>query len=173
MHVQIDAGFRRGLRIIEEIPNIPLCKIEGYNGIGKTSAIRLLQLCTGEQPFKDNRTAWRTFRAQLARANVRISELREAREIEWELTPSEWPEQPELLDDHSVGIIRINGQKASLLEVRQLLKVHHLNTSETPAKILITRTASAASVIDNWDSACGSLRGTEADNALRSVLREL
>jgi hypothetical protein len=173
MHVQIDADTRRGLRIIEEIPDIHLCKIEGYNGIGKTSAIRLLQLCTGEQPFKGNRAAWRTFRAQLGPSYVRVSALLEARDIEWWLEPSEWPEEPVPLTDDKIGTLHINGRKKDIDDVRQLLRVYHFNTTETPAKILTARATVAGSTVATWYSDYGSQRTAEIDTAFRDALKVL
>jgi len=52
MQFRIDADGRRGLRVIGEIPDLDLCRLEGYNGIGKSAAIRLLELCTGYSPTR-------------------------------------------------------------------------------------------------------------------------
>jgi hypothetical protein len=40
-----------GIRVIDEIPDLRLCRVEGLNGIGKTLAIHLLEICTGQQPY--------------------------------------------------------------------------------------------------------------------------
>lgn len=169
MHIEIDAECRRGLRIIEEIPDIKLCKIEGYNGIGKTSAIRLLRLCVGEQPFEGNDAAWRTFRDQLVGARVRITHLREATSIEWELEPNHWPDRQAESLGARVGSIKIDGRSAVLQDVQNLLKVHHLNTTETPVKILTDRTAQAASTVENWFNKQGAARAEELDHLLARV----
>lgn len=175
MHVEIEAVCRRGLRIIDEIPSISLCKIEGYNGIGKTSAIRLLELCTGQQPFKGNAFAWATFRNQLVSARVRITDLREANEIEWFLSPGEsWPKEPLGLGS-DIGRITINGKQETLSSVESLLRIHHFNTTETPAMILAERAKYAGDIIDRWYSRTGQSRGQDIDRALakaRSLLAQ-
>lgn len=173
MHIEIDAECRRGLRIIEEIPDIALCKIEGYNGIGKTSAIRLLQLCVGDQPFAGNNAAWRSFRNQLVRARVRITSLQEVHQLEWILTPDKWPEiRAEPLGSNA-GSIFIDGRRAQMKDVRELLQVHHLNTTETPVNVLIERTTAAGSTIEQWYSKNGEPRGIQLDEILGNALTYL
>lgn len=74
MHFEIDANCKRGLRIIREIPNYEISRIEGYNGIGKSSALRLLELCTGSQPYRGQDRLWESFREQLVHATVRVEQ---------------------------------------------------------------------------------------------------
>ena len=173
MHVEIDADCRRGLRIIEEIPDLRPCKIEGYNGIGKTSAIRLLQLCTGEQPFAGNNAAWRSFASQLVRAKVRITGLREVNSIEWILKPGEWPKEEAVPLGDEIGTILIDGRRASIRDVKPLLGIHRLNTTETPVKILSEQAAAAGAALEGWYFARGERRGTALDNAFSVVLKRI
>src|SRR6266702_1905516 len=49
-----------GLRLIEEIPDQRLCRLEGRNGIGKTMAVRLLELVTGGQPYAGLDLTWQS-----------------------------------------------------------------------------------------------------------------
>ncbi len=171
MHVAINATCRRGLRIIDEVPDINLCKIEGYNGIGKTSAIRLLQICTGQQPFNRNSLAWRTFRDQLVRANVKITGLTQADDIEWQIEPArDWPKLPEVLDE-TIGSIRVNSKQATMADVRSLLEVQHLYTTETPEKILSAQAEFAASTIDRWFYEDGQSRAQQLDRLIARAAR--
>ncbi|MEV4062192.1 hypothetical protein [Nonomuraea dietziae] len=154
MHVTIESKCRRGLKIIGEIPHIPLCKLEGYNGIGKSSAIKLLGLCSGAQPFND--TEWQTFSSELIHARVRITNLTGAREIEWVLQPDQW--SPEWrrnampLTDTMVRLT-IDGRHASLRDIEPLLSVHLLNVAETPERILALRAESSGDILSSWHSA--------------------
>ena len=173
MHIEIKADCRRGLRIIEEIPDLKPGKLEGYNGIGKTSAIRLLQLCTGEQPFRGKGAAWRSFRDQLIEAKVRISDLRDADNIEWTLRPAEWPEDESQYPASSLGEIRIDGRRGTVADVQSLLKIHHLNTTETPVGILTGQVYSASSALETWYRAEGEIRGIAIDNMLSKALKLL
>ena len=62
-----NGGPTGGLRVITEIPDFTLCRLEGQNGMGKTLAVRLLQLVTGDQPWAGLELAWRTLRQHLDR----------------------------------------------------------------------------------------------------------
>jgi predicted nucleic acid-binding Zn-ribbon protein len=115
-----DAGFP----LIEEVPAHPLVHMEGYNGIGKSLTIRLLQICTGRQTFSSERV-WETFAAGLGRVRVRISGLAGANEIIWELDSRKWPGGLPDVEDSWFDLSIDSGQ-ASLGQVRELLSVHRL-----------------------------------------------
>jgi hypothetical protein len=155
MRVTIESECRRGLKIIGEIPDIALCRLEGYNGIGKTSAVRLLELCTGGQPFAGNDTAWRTFCAELVHARVCVENLQGAQRLEWLLRPDDW--HPEVRSSagrltSDMAQITIDGRKAALSDVEPLLQVHRLNVTEAPAKILAARAQGGHDTLDAWHS---------------------
>ncbi|MEV4199423.1 hypothetical protein [Micromonospora globbae] len=168
MLIRIEAESRRGLRIIDEIPDIPLCKIEGYNGIGKTTAIKLLSLCTGGQPFEGNNQDWRSFREQLAEARVTVTGLRHARSIEWNLDPSQWPDLPEPLGD-LLGDVRVDGRPANQADIRPLLSVHHIIAAETPLTVLAKRVDKARNQLADWLKQPGAKRQQEVDFAIDEV----
>ncbi|KAB1139319.1 hypothetical protein F7R91_40520 [Streptomyces luteolifulvus] len=172
MHIRIEAESRRGLRIIGEIPNISLCRIEGYNGIGKTNAIKLLRLCTGDQPFVENDHSWRTFRNQLKSARVAITGLHGAQEITWTIDPSLWPETAEPLGD-LIGGIRIDGQPARPRDVSPLLSVHHVMAADTPVSVLTERINTAQKHIQGWDSEVGRQRQEEIELLLGELQNKI
>jgi hypothetical protein len=172
MHVKIEAECARGLRIIEEIPDLSLCKIEGYNGIGKTNAIKLLQLCTGDQPFSKDDPSWRTFRNQILSARVHITGLHEANEIEWVLEPRRWPAQAEHLGD-LLGAVRIDGNEARPRDVSPLLKVYHISVAETPLKALADRVTEAHNQVSVWVQEHGQKRQEALDNLLEQVAKRI
>jgi hypothetical protein len=64
-----------GIRVIDEIPDLRLCRVEGLNGIGKTLAIHLLEICTGQQPYATRPGAWRTLCEYLGPAEVVVEGL--------------------------------------------------------------------------------------------------
>lgn len=94
-------GPTGGLRVITEIPDFTLGRLEGQNGVGKTLAVRLLQLVTGEQPWAGLELAWRTLREHLGPTYVTIEGVRLApgaphtSVLRWSLVPTEWPENPQ------------------------------------------------------------------------------
>jgi len=65
-----------GISVIREIPDEPLCRIEGRNGIGKTLAMHLLELCTGQQPYAARSDAWRTLCEYLGSTTITVEGLR-------------------------------------------------------------------------------------------------
>jgi hypothetical protein len=174
MRIEIKAECRRGLRIIDEIPHSMPGKLEGYNGIGKTSAVRLLQLCTGEQPFRGNDAAWRSFRNQLIKANVRVTNIREADNIEWVIEPHRWPERESDYPDDSKGTtITIDGRTGTIADVKNILRIHHLNVSETPINILEKRLSTASITLGNWYDVVGQLRWDELGDLYARILKLL
>jgi DNA repair exonuclease SbcCD ATPase subunit len=65
-----------GIRVIGSLPDEPLCRVEGLNGVGKTLAIHLLEICTGQQPYATRSQAWRTLCQYLGPAEVVIDGLK-------------------------------------------------------------------------------------------------
>lgn len=150
MRFKIDANCKRGLKIIGELPDYEVSRIEGYNGIGKSSALRLLGLCTGNQPYRGQDKLWASFRDQLVRATVHVTGLQgEASEIEWDLDPSGWPDSPEPLEDW-LGRVRINGTPARCRDVMPLLSVHTVLANETFTDTLAGQLEAAARSLDAW-----------------------
>ncbi|MEU4229136.1 hypothetical protein AB0F17_32985 [Nonomuraea sp. NPDC026600] len=147
MHFTLSTDCRRGLRIIEDIPDIKLCRLEGHNGIGKSTAIRLLQLVTGTQPYVEDRASWKTFREQLVSGTIHVSNIKGANNIEWIIDPTRWPAFPEPLSD-TVGAIRIDGRPARLSDVQSLLAVERIVANESFTDTLISRAERAADTID-------------------------
>ncbi|MER5264417.1 hypothetical protein ABTZ99_20325 [Actinosynnema sp. NPDC002837] len=172
MHIKIEAECVRGLRIIEEIPDLSLCKIEGYNGIGKTNAVKLLQLCTGDQPFPKDDPSWRTFRNQILSARIHITGLHDANEIEWVLEPKRWPAQAEPLGD-LLGAVRIDGKEARLRDVSPLLKVYRISVAETPLKALEDRVTEAYNQVSAWVEEHGQKRQEALDHLLEQVAKRI
>lgn len=162
MRFLIDAECRRGLRIIGEIPDISPARLEGYNGIGKTAAIKLLEICTGRQPFEHDERAWKTFREQLVSATVILTELDDAQRIEWQLLPKSWPSTPEPLADR-VGTISINGHRALPRDITSLIQVHRIAGDETFPLTLAARVEAVGSAMTTWRKRVGEerLRGLE------------
>ncbi|NMO54840.1 hypothetical protein HH310_27110 [Actinoplanes sp. TBRC 11911] len=171
MRIRIESHTRRGLRIIEDIPDNALGKIEGYNGIGKTNAIKLLRLCTGDQPFQDE-ASWQSFRDHLAHANVEITGLQGAKKIEFDLDPTNWlplPEPP----GRRLGRITVDGASADHDAIRSLLKVHHIFTAETPLDVLKDRISQARRTVVGWVDTLGAFRQQQLDVKLGEIQKLL
>lgn len=130
MRFTIATEVRGGLRVIPEIADYDLCWLEGRNGIGKSVAVRLLQLITGEQPYLLQRASWDSLRELLGNTRIRIEGLNEGATIEVQLVPSDWP------DDPALGLgpsdrATINGNNLLMPEIRHHLRVFRIGGDES------------------------------------------
>ncbi len=133
MLFSIDAETHGGLRVIPTIPNIERCWLEGRNGIGKTVAVRLLELVAGKQPFRSDRDAWVALKENLGPTTVAISEFPSAAEIESiriELTPDEWPTEPVPLTT-DLGSVFIDGRQRDHYALREYFDLVRIGGDET------------------------------------------
>ena len=133
MLFSIDAETRGGLRVIPTIPNIDRCWLEGRNGIGKTVAVRLLELVAGKQPFRSDADAWVALKENLGPTTVVISEFPSTAEIESiriELTPDEWPADPVPLTA-DLGSVFIDGKQRDHHALREYFDLVRIGGDET------------------------------------------
>jgi hypothetical protein len=93
MRFEFAAAPTGGIRLIPEIPDQRLCRLEGLNGIGKTLAIRLLELSTGQQPYAGMPLAWRSLRA-LGPCSIKVTGLDSHQTLVIVLTPDRWTDDP-------------------------------------------------------------------------------
>ena len=90
MRISIDADPIGPLSVLRELPEAPLAVLEGLNGIGKSLAVRVLQICTGTIPYSAESAVWQSLCAGLGRFSVSISSLEGAEEISWTGDTRRW-----------------------------------------------------------------------------------
>jgi len=150
MRFEIEAYPQGGLKVIPLIPDVgPICEIEGRNGIGKSVALRLLQLCSGNQPYGNDPDSWATLREQLGPTVVRAIGLRDGETVVWRLNPEVWKETPEPVGAW-LGTVEIDGAQARLEDAQRLIQVvHHSGdlTLEGTIRARIARDRSEVGVI--------------------------
>lgn len=157
-----------GLRVIPEIPDYEICHLEGRNGIGKSLAIRLLQVACGEMPYRATPLAWATLARQLESCTIRCEDTDGDRVIEFNLTPQLWPEEPEQLTDDVLGQVQINGDASTFPEAREVLNVFRIAGDETLAESLAETLDEHAAVlleyltvlerrVDTWQTRLASI----------------
>ena len=119
-----------GLKVIPFIPDINPCLLEGRNGIGKTVAVQLLQLISGEVPreFIEHPNQWTSLKAHLHGTRVTGTNLEGAQRIEVQFTPERWLDVPEI--DGSLGEAWIDGEKREIGDVADLVKVDRISGNE-------------------------------------------
>ncbi len=171
MHFTIRIEATGGLRVIEEIPDLTLSQLEGRNGIGKSLAVRLLQLATGEQPYELLPRAWSSLRSELDWATIRVDHLDGAGHIEWTFTPEAWPERAESIGPW-LGAIRIDGREASLDDIRRLIKVSRVAGDESLTDTIAEQVIRDRQLVARARSTIEARQSSLADR-VESVLADL
>jgi DNA repair exonuclease SbcCD ATPase subunit len=132
--LRVDDGS--SLRLIPEIPDFPLCRIEGQNGAGKSLAVRVLQLCTGDAAYADIPNAWASFRASFEVVHVTATELSGGERIEWELHANLLPQDPIPLEAAHFARIEVDGVASDMASVRALVQVDRIGGDDTLPVVL-------------------------------------
>jgi hypothetical protein len=140
----LDAHPRAGLNVIGEIPDGRVQQIEGRNGVGKTLAVRLLQLCTGTQPYLGKASAWTSLRQYLGPVVITVEGLRDGHELIFRLNPDGWPDAPEPPGEW-LGLVELDGSPFVWRDVPDLLRVSRIGGDETLGESL------AAGVAEDLD----------------------
>lgn len=124
------AGQRPGgLRLVGEIPDYKICHLEGRNGAGKSLALRLLELISGQQPYAVTPAAWASLRACLGNTTVTIEELGGST-LRVKLIPDKWPLTPEPVGEW-LGEATIDGRGVAISEISASLRVIRIAGDET------------------------------------------
>jgi ABC-type molybdenum transport system ATPase subunit/photorepair protein PhrA len=86
MHFRIDRHTEGTLPLISAIPDYGVVQLEGYNGVGKSLTVRLLQICAAEPlALEIQSESWRSFCAGLGRLTVTVTGLRGATELRFDI----------------------------------------------------------------------------------------
>lgn len=139
------------LPLIGEIPDLPICWLEGRNAIGKSLAIRLLELATGTQPYDSLPMAWASLRQSLGRVSIRAVDEARQRTIAWELDPARWPSSPEPVGDW-LGSITIDSSPASLSDVIGLLRAVRFGGDESLVTAIVRQIQTDRARVVRWTS---------------------
>jgi len=148
MKIQIDAKPIGPLSLIRELPDAKLSTLEGLNGIGKTLAIRLLELCVGDLPYPATSPAFASLCASLGPFAVTAVGLKGNREIKWEGDSRDWPDSVRETGLPVFRRILIDGQTATFEDVRARLTVVRLAGDEGIVDTLAAQADTAADLID-------------------------
>lgn len=171
------------LPFIDELPNFGIGQLEGYNGVGKSLTVSILEICAGTRPRMEAQ-AWRGLCDGMGHLTIAATELSGGRDIEWVLdgallkeasadAASDAPPQLEWFVD-----VRIGGKQAQSLEdVRQLFAVERVNGDVGLTEELAGRADVAGRELDGFAARLlGSERVEQVERnvgELRRLLDEL
>ncbi len=131
MLVRIKVTPRGPLAVIGSLPDAKLAILEGLNGIGKSLAIRLLQLCTGTLPYRPDSLAWASLCDGLGPFEVGISGFKDCEQIEWVADSTDWKTRSEPEPTSAwFRSITIGRKPSTLEEVQKLFIVHRMAGDE-------------------------------------------
>jgi len=137
---RIEARPEAGLNVVSEIPDGRLQRVEGRNGVGKTLAVRLLQLCTGQQPYLGKATSWASLKHHLGPVEITVDGLRDGRLLVFRLDPDGWRDAPEPPGDW-LGTALLDGEPCPWDRVPALLRVSRIGGDETLGESLAAEVA--------------------------------
>lgn len=152
MRVQIKAEQPLGpLSVLKELPDAHLAVLEGLNGIGKTLAVRILQICTGTIPYRRDSAAWQSLCRGLGEVEVTITGLNGANEIHWDADSRDWLEVVEGQTVVPFKSITIDGRPVKdFREVTEILEVHRLAGDEGIIETFAQQADAEASSVARW-----------------------
>lgn len=140
MKVEIETDPLGPLRVLSGLPDQPLARIEGLNGIGKTLAVKLLELCTGGSPYRYDTPAWSSFCRGLGKFRVTVTGLADGDFLTWSADTRKWGAGPTFQE------VSVNGHQSTTVEARKLFRVVRLAGDEGLLETL-------AGQIDEWHNA--------------------
>ena len=139
------------LRVIGELPDAKLTMLEGLNGIGKTLAVRILEVCTGTLPYDPQSTAWASLREGIGKIEVEVTGLHGADRIEWVADSTKWePTEEAAPTTDWFESIAIDGRRATIEAVKQLLTVHRLAGDEGITETFASLADTHATTVRRW-----------------------
>jgi len=145
MRFQFDVVGNASIRVIPEIPNYRLCRLEGLNGIGKTLAVRLLEVATGQQPYAAMPNAWRSLKA-IERCVITVTGLDSAEALVIELSPGDWNDDPG--NPGQLGRATLGGRQIPFESLPSVLSVVRIAGDQTLAAQIVQRIEADAALVD-------------------------
>lgn len=146
LEVTVRSEASGGLELIEHIPSIRPCRLEGRNGVGKSALIRLLLLLSGEQPYRADPASWRSLRSLIGPTEVTIDGLEGEHSVATvRLTPDEWPRDRVPLEiGEWLGDLTLDGETVPIENLFTVFHVVHLSGTERLADTLTQQTERVA-----------------------------
>jgi hypothetical protein len=174
MRCLIDSRAIDGLKIIEEIPDISPCMLEGSNGIGKTVAIQLLELISGSIPddFRRRPVLWSSLRERIGATTINIDHLRDDHSLSVTFTPKRWDSTlPDAVGEW-LGTATLDGRPGTIGACTNLLSVTRIAGDEDLEVTLRKRVETLSAYLRSVSEIVRK-RGSAIENHLKDILPDL
>jgi hypothetical protein len=146
---EIDATPIGPLSLMSELPDSRFSILEGLNGIGKSLSVRLLELCTGTRPYRQDSPAWISLCKGLGPFRVTVTGLNEAREIVWAADSRDWLKaEPGVYPQFDT--LTLDGNECSIEELRRVLTVHRIAGDEGIVETFAQQADNASEIVRRW-----------------------
>jgi hypothetical protein len=151
MRIQIKTEPLGRLAVLRNLPDAHLAVLEGLNGIGKTLAIRLLQICTGTIPYRLESPAWKSLCQGLGEFRVTITDLNGAEKLEWVADSRDWLELADGQSPVPFRSVTLNEEPVTdFAVIHRQLAVYRLAGDEGIIETLAQQADSEASFVRRW-----------------------
>lgn len=128
MRIRVDLATDSAVRVIRDLTVGRVSLLEGHNGIGKSSLLRLLQIATGSAAFSDSPRSWDSFRTGVGVGSLTVDGLRDGRTIQWRFDSADWPADPRAkVSMQWFTSIEIDGVASDIKTVRDVLRVTRIS----------------------------------------------
>lgn len=162
MLFEVEHRRTTGLKLVHRLGIGRVTRLEGYNGVGKSALVRLIQVCVGQHPYPTDATLWTSFRQGVRGARVTLTGIEGANSIEWVLNPDSWQGDANGVD--KLGEIRIDGATATLARVQELVDIRTILGTED-----LSRTLSRQLALRSGRVRTGAGEGSELQTRLDSI----
>jgi hypothetical protein len=161
------------LPLIDELPGYGIGQLEGYNGVGKSLTVSILEICSGVRPRME-RQAWRGLCDGMGHLEIEATELSDVAELQWVLDGALlWEASKEADVTGPPGLdwfvdVRVDGHSVqSLDEVRPLFAVERVNGDVGLIEELAERAEFAVRELDGF--AAGMLGSEKLEEVERRI----
>lgn len=182
MHIEI-TQVDGELPFITKLPDFGIGQLEGYNGVGKSLTVSVLELCAGVRPHMEPQ-AWRGLCDGMGSLTVVASRLRRATSIRWVIDGAllwEQSKDADLVAPPTISwfaeVLIDNDPAQSLEDVRRLFAVERVNGDVGLTEALAGQADLAVRELEQFAASTldsDALASTEANvGGLRRLLEDI
>jgi len=150
MKIRVTPAVAGQVRVVPEVSVGRVSVMEGYNGVGKSALVRILQICCGVIPYREGDRPWNSLRQALGEVRVEVLDLADGDRIEWQFNSREWIDRKGPIATDWFRRITVNGHSSGLDDVRSLLGVYRVAGDESVVETLARQTDAYQDAVGRW-----------------------